>query len=42
MARPVKPLTSMQIKNAKPIEKSYKLFDGDGLYLQVNATGSKL
>lgn len=41
MARPVKPLTSIQIKNAKPAEKPYKLFDGGGLFLQVNATGSK-
>ena len=34
-------LTNIQIINAKPREKSYKLFDSEGLYLQVNPTGSK-
>lgn len=35
------PLTQTQIKNAKPKEKIYKLFDGGGLYLQVKPTGYK-
>ncbi|MEM7892438.1 integrase, partial [Morganella morganii] len=27
------PLTARQVETAKPKEKSYKLFDGGGLYL---------
>ena len=34
-------LTNIQIINAKPRDKAYKLSDGGGLYLQVNPTGSK-
>jgi len=34
-------LTATAIKNAKPKEKSYKLFDGGGLYLEVMKTGAK-
>ena len=29
-------------KNAKAKDKTYRLFDGGGLYLEVTATGSKL
>lgn len=36
------PLTILQVKNAKPKEKPYKLADEDGLYLLVNPNGSKL
>lgn len=35
-------LTVVQVKNAKPREKAYKLADGSGLYLLVNPNGSKL
>src|SRR5580704_9333780 len=35
-------LTETSIRAAKPREKSYKLFDGLGLYLEVAPTGSKL
>lgn len=28
------PLTDIQIKNAKPKEKAYKLADGGGMYLE--------
>ena len=42
MARIVKPLSPMQVKNAKPQDKPYKLFDGGGLYLEVTPIGSKL
>ena len=35
-------LTEMQCRNAKPTEKAYKLFDGGGLYLEINPKGSKL
>jgi integrase len=34
-------LTVLQIKNAKPKEKEYKLSDGKGLYLLVNPNSSK-
>ena len=35
MARTTTPLTATEIKAAKPKEKTYKLFDGGGLYLEV-------
>lgn len=34
-------LTARQVETAKPKEKSYKLFDGGGLYLEVTAKGSR-
>lgn len=34
-------LTDTSIKNTKPIEKTQKLFDGGGLYLEVTPKGSK-
>lgn len=42
MPKVVLPLSDIQIKNAKPKDKSYKLADGGGLYLEVMSTGSKL
>lgn len=41
MARTVKPLTATEVKNAKPKEKIYRLFDGGGLYLEVQPAGGK-
>jgi integrase len=35
-------LTDVKIKSLKPKEKSYKVSDGHGLYLEVYPTGSKL
>lgn len=35
-------LTDAAIRHAKPREKSYKVADAKGLYLQVNPSGSKL
>lgn len=35
-------LTDTACKNTKPAEKSYKRFDGGGLYLEVMPNGSKL
>lgn len=35
-------LTDKAIKNAKPRDKSYKLFDGMGMFLEVMPHGSKL
>jgi len=42
MPKLIAPLTDMQVKNAKPKDKPYKLADGGGLYLEVMPTGSKL
>lgn len=42
MPRRVLPLIDVQIRNAKPREKPYMLTDGDGLYLEVMPTGSKM
>lgn len=42
MSKRVPPLTQLEIRNAKPRDKSYKLADGGGLYLEVMPTGSKL
>jgi integrase len=36
------PLTDVQVRNAKPKNKEYKLADGGGLYLLVTPTGGKL
>ncbi|MEB0129720.1 integrase arm-type DNA-binding domain-containing protein [Pseudomonas sp. CCI2.4] len=42
MALKVTPLTDSALKAAKPKEKPYKLADGEGLYLEIMPTGSKL
>ena len=42
MARKIKPLTNTEIKQAKPREKVWYLFDGDGLQLAIKTNGSKL
>ena len=34
-------LTNIEVRNAKPAAKAYRLYDRDGLYLEVAATGSK-
>ncbi len=41
MAR-VNPLTNTQCRSLKIKDKMYKVADGDGLYLQMNTSGSKL
>ncbi|MGR3908881.1 tyrosine-type recombinase/integrase [Burkholderia sp. SR8] len=35
------PLTDVAVRAAKPLEKSYKLADGQGMYLEVMPNGSK-
>ena len=35
------PLTDIQVRNAKPKTAPYKLADGEGMYLLVNAGGAK-
>jgi hypothetical protein len=41
MARTIKPLTASQIERAKPKDKEYSLFDGEGLYLVIRPSGAK-
>jgi len=35
------PLTDAKVRNAKPLEKQFKLFDGEGLFLLVTPNGKK-
>ena len=42
MARTVTPLSDAKCEAAKPREKDYTLFDGQGLFLLVKANGSKV
>ena len=42
MAKSAKPLSVSEIKNAKPKEKLYKMYDGLGMYLAVAPTGKKV
>lgn len=42
MPKRIIPLTDLQVKNAKPKEKEYKLSDGGGLYLLITPSGGKL
>ena len=42
MPKRIKPLSEVKVRTAKPMEKEYKLFDGDGLYLLITPTGGKL
>jgi hypothetical protein len=41
MPKRVPPLTQLQIRNAKPADKPYKLADGGGLYIEVTPAGGK-
>lgn len=41
MPKVIVPLTELQVKNAKPKDKPYKLSDGGGLYLLVKPDGAK-
>jgi hypothetical protein len=42
MAEIIPPLTELQVKNAKPRQKSYKLSDGGGLYIEVMPSESRI
>jgi len=42
MPKRISPLSDVQVKNARPKEKDYKLQDGFGLYLLVTRSGGKL
>ena len=41
MSNSIAPLCDIQIRNAKPKSKPYKLFDGGGLYIEVLPSASK-
>lgn len=41
MPKQIAPLTELQIRRAKPAEKTYRLADGKGLYLEVMPNGSR-
>jgi integrase len=42
MSRKVNPLADVAIRNAKPKERPWKLFDGGGLFLEITPSGGKL
>ena len=42
MVKIIKPLNPSQIDKAKPKDKDYNLFDGDGMYLLVRSSGKKV
>jgi integrase len=42
MPRTTSGLTDLKVRKAKPSDKPFKLFDGDGLFLFVTTTGGKL
>lgn len=42
MPKRIMPLSEIKVRNAKPKENNYKLFDGGGLFLLVTPLGSKL
>ena len=42
MPKLIPPLTELQVKNAKPRSKPYKMFDGGGLYVEVMPSGSRI
>ena len=42
MPKRIMPLSDIQVRTAKPLEKEYKLSDGYGLYLLITPSGGKL
>jgi integrase len=42
MPKRILPLTDIKVRNAKPKEREYRLFDGGGLYLLITPSGGKL
>ncbi|MBP7766226.1 MAG: integrase arm-type DNA-binding domain-containing protein [Syntrophaceae bacterium] len=42
MPKRIKPLSEVKVRTAKPMEKAYKIFDGDGLHVLITPTGGKL
>ncbi|BAF70440.1 tyrosine-type recombinase/integrase [Nitratiruptor sp. SB155-2] len=42
MPKSIRPLNDLQLRNAKPKEKNYKLRDGEGLYILIKPNGRKI
>ena len=42
MTKKIEPLSGEALETARPEKKPFRLYDGGGLYLQVNPTGSRL
>jgi integrase len=42
MPKRIPPLTDLQVKRAKPKDRSYKIADGEGMYLLITTSGGKL
>lgn len=42
MPKIISPLAEKTIRAAKPLEREYRLFDGNGLYLIIKPSGSKV
>lgn len=42
MPKSIPPLTDRQVRNANPAERLFRLFDGAGLYVEINPSGSKV
>ncbi|WP_281951900.1 tyrosine-type recombinase/integrase [Nitrosophilus kaiyonis] len=42
MPKKINALNDLQIKNAKPKEKNYKLIDGENLYILIKSNGKKI
>lgn len=42
MPKRIQPLSDTKVRNAKPQEKEYKLFDGGGMFLLITPSGGKL
>jgi len=41
VARTTRPLSELEVKNAKPRENDYNLYDGDGLFIIIASQGGK-
>ncbi|MET0267666.1 MAG: integrase arm-type DNA-binding domain-containing protein [Duganella sp.] len=42
MSKPIAPLTDRQVRNAAPVERLQRLFDGGGLYIEITSSGNKV
>lgn len=42
MAKIIKPLTTKEIKDAKPKDREYRLYDGNGLFISIRPSGAKV
>ena len=42
MAKIIKPLTTKEIRDAKPKAREYRLYDGNGLFISIRPSGAKV